>query len=118
MDMSCAAVREVLPAYVRDGDGSLSVRRHLSRCTACRADLTHYEHLLASLTAMESAVAGAPAGLRASLLEIPARSGRIETVRAHVAENRKAYVSGAAVLLAGAAGAALWKSRGRRFATA
>lgn len=111
MEMTCASVKEVLPAYVRDGDGSLSVRRHLSRCTDCRTDLTHYEDLLGRLSSMEAATAEVPFALKASLLDIPSRMGRIETVRSHVTENRKAYLSGAAVLVAGAVGAAILKSR-------
>ena len=111
MEMTCAAVKEVLPAYVRDGDGSLSVRRHLSRCTDCRTDLTHYEDLLGRLSSMEAATAEVPFALRALLLDIPSRMGRIETVRSHVNDNRKAYLSGAAVLVAGAVGAAILKSR-------
>ena len=111
MDMSCAAVKEILPAYVREGDGSLSVRRHLSRCTDCRTDLSHYEELLGALSAMEAATARVPRGLTASLVSIPSRSGRLETMRSHVNDNRRAYLSGAAVLVAGALGAAVWKSR-------
>ena len=111
MDMSCAAVKEILPAYVREGDGSLSVRRHLSRCTDCRSDLSHYEELLGALSAMEAATARVPRGLTASLISIPSRAGRLETMRSHVNDNRKAYLSGAAVLVAGALGAAVWKSR-------
>lgn len=111
MEMTCASVKEVLPAYVRDGDGSLSVRRHLSRCTDCRTDLTHYEDLLGRLSSMEAATVEVPFALRTSLLDIPSRLGRIETVRSHVTQNRKAYLSGAAVLVAGAVGAAVLKSR-------
>src|SRR5688572_8939547 len=110
MELNCASVREILPAYVRDGDGSLSVRRHLSRCTDCRTDLSHYEELIARLSTMEAATAEVPFALEASLFDIPSRLGRIETVRSHVTDNRKAYLSGAAVLVAGALGAAVWKS--------
>ena len=111
MEMTCATVREVLPAYVRDGEGTLDVRRHLSRCTDCRTDLSHYEDLLGRLATMESATVEMPYALKASILDIPSRMGRLETVRSHVNENRKAYLSGAAVLVAGAVGAAILKSR-------
>lgn len=111
MEMTCASVKEILPAYVRDGDGSLSVRRHLSRCTDCRTDLSHYEDLMARLSSMEAATAEVPFALKSSLFDIPSRMGRIESVRTHVNENRKAYLSGAAVLVAGAVGAAILKSR-------
>ena len=111
MEMTCTTVKEVLPAYVRDGDGSLSVRRHLSRCADCRTDLSQYEHLIDSLSAMEAATAEVPFALKASLLDIPSPSSRLETVRSHVAENRRTYLSGAAVVVAGVVGAAVWKSR-------
>ena len=111
MEMSCAAVREILPAYVREGDGALSVRRHLSRCTECRTDLSHYEDLLGALSSMEAATVTPPLALKASLLDIPSRSSRLETVRSHVTDNRRAYLSGAAVLVASVAGAAVWRSR-------
>ena len=111
MDMSCAAVKEILPAYVREGDGSLSVRRHLSRCIDCRTDLSHYEDLLGALSAMEAATARVPRALTTSLISIPSRAGRLETLRSHVNENRKAYLSGAAVVVAGAVGTVVWKAR-------
>lgn len=118
MEMSCAAVKEILPAYSREGEGSLSVRRHLSRCPECHAELTRYEHLLSSLSAMKSAAFEPPAALKTSLVSIPARAGRLETVRSHVAVNRKAYLSGAAVLTAGTVAAAIWRARARGPATA
>ena len=118
MDMSCAAVREVLPAYVREGDGGLSIRRHLSRCTDCRTDLTRYEGLLGSLSSLEASIVQPPLALKAALVDIPRHSSRLENVRSHVTANRKAYLSGAAVLVAGVAGAAVLKTRARRPATA
>ena len=118
MEMSCAAVKEILPAYSREGESSLSVRRHLSRCADCHGELARYEHLLGSLSAMESAVVDVPARLKTSLLSIPERAGRLESVRSHVTVNRKAYLSGAAVLTAGTVAAALWRSRSRGPATA
>ena len=111
MEMNCASIREVLPAYVRDGDGSLAVRRHLSRCAECRTDLSHYEDLLGRLSSMEAATATVPYALKASLLDIPSRTSRLESVRSHVTDNRRAYLSGAAVLVAGAVGAVIVKSR-------
>ena len=118
MDMSCAAVKEVLPAYVHDGDGGLSVRRHLSRCTDCRADLTRYEGLVGALSSLEASVVEPPWGLKASLVDIPSHSSRLEHVRSHITANHKAYLSGAAVLVAGVAGAAVMKTRSRGPATA
>ena len=111
MEMSCSAVREVLPAYVREDDGSLSVRRHLSRCPDCRTDLSRYEELMGRLSSLEAATAPVPYSLKASLLNIPSRTTRLQNVKGHVAQNRRAYLSGAAVVVAGAVGTAVWKSR-------
>ncbi|MCA1729198.1 MAG: hypothetical protein LC751_07250 [Actinobacteria bacterium] len=111
MEMNCASIREILPAYVRDGDESLSVRRHLSRCTDCRAELSSYEELVSRLSSMEASTVTVPYALKASLVEIPSKTGRLESVRSHVTDNRRAYLSGAAVLVAGALGAAALKSR-------
>jgi hypothetical protein len=112
--MNCAEVREALPAHVRDRGSSLSLRRHISSCSRCRAELARYESLLETLAAMPSATVEPPPGLYRSLAAIPAQPGRVQSAAGHVARNRKVYVGGLAVALAGAAGAAMWRSRGRR----
>ena len=114
---TCEEVREELPAYVKDRSGSLSVRRHLSRCTDCRKELVRYESLVETLGGLEMSTAEPPPGLAAALTAIPSRSNRLSEVRTHVARNRARYLSGAAVLLAGAAGAAVLQHR-RRIAPA
>jgi predicted anti-sigma-YlaC factor YlaD len=115
--MKCAEMREALPAYVRDGEQSLSARRHLARCSECRAELASYENLLGALGDLQVSTLEPPPGLVHALAAIPSHPGRLETVRGHVTRNRTVYVGGAAVALAGAAGAALWRSRKQRFAT-
>jgi hypothetical protein len=117
MDMTCAEVRELLPAHVRRGDSSLAARRHLARCEGCRAELARYERLLAGLAALQDVAAEPPPGLLTSLIEIPAGAARLDTVRGHVTEHRNAYVGGAAAAIV-AAGALLWRQRARRLATA
>lgn len=119
--MRCEEVQEVLPAYVRDGETSLAVRRHVSRCSDCKNELARYEALLGAMSSLQSNAADAPPSLKAALLAIPERTGSLDTVRAHVTRNRNAYLGGAAaaVAVAGAAGALLWRSRRRGgFATA
>ena len=60
-----------------------------------------------------------PHGLKASLVSIPtANVDRVTAVKTHVARNKSKYASGVAVALVGAAGAAVWASRGRRTAAA
>jgi hypothetical protein len=103
--MRCAEVREELPAFVRDRSGSLNVRRHLARCDECRSELARYESVLDSLTMLRSATVDAPQSLVRALTEIPSIEGRIDHLRTHLARNRRAYLSGVAVVAAGAAGA-------------
>ncbi|MQA99395.1 MAG: hypothetical protein GEU78_03740 [Actinobacteria bacterium] len=115
--MNCAEMREILPAYARDAERSLEARRHLSRCEDCRAELRRYETMLGGLSEMRAQTAGeVPAGLLASLVEIPNRETTIDVMKAHLARNRKVY-AGAAAALVGVAGAAVGavalRSRGR-----
>ena len=115
--MRCSEVREVLPAYLKDGDVSLAVRRHLSRCDECTTELARYEALMNGLGSLEIVASEPPAQLRAALIAIPERD-RVTAVRHHVVRNRNAYVGGAAVAVAGAVGAVVWAGRRRRLATA
>jgi anti-sigma factor RsiW len=108
--MRCEEAREMLPAHVGDPQDSLAVRRHLAGCDACRAEAERYLTLRRAMTGLGTQVIEPPVGLLASLQEIPTRGGRVQSARTHVARNKKAYVGGA-VLVAGAAGAALWRSR-------
>src|SRR5918992_302440 len=117
--MNCSEVREALPAYVADGLRILPVRRHLAECEACSAELARYERLLESLGDLQAVTFEPPPELVPALAAIPAQyagfagglRGRVEVVRGHVARNKRAYVRGAGIALAGAAGAALWRSR-------
>lgn len=110
---TCEEIREELPAYVKDRSGSLAVRRHLSRCAGCRNELARYDSIVELLGGLEAHVSEPPPGLAAALTAIPNRAGRVETLRTHVTRNRRAYLGGAAVVLAGAAGAALLQHRRR-----
>lgn len=112
--MRCAEMREVLPAYARDGDPALAARRHLSHCPECSAELERYRTLMASLATLESAPAEPPVGLKASLVAIPSQARRLEGVRTHVNRNRRKYAGGLAVAVAGATATALWAARRQR----
>ena len=118
VQISCAEVREMLPAFARESEPSLALRRHLSRCPECTAELGRYRRLTSALQALESHTVEPPAGLRSALVGIPSEAGRIDAIRGHVARNRRVYAGGAAVALAGAAGAALWQVRRHRVAAA
>lgn len=118
--MRCADVREMLPAYAGGDDVSLVVKRHLTDCRDCRAELARYEALVSDLRHLQAVTADPPAGLKTSLLAIPSSSTRldaarvgVESARAHLARHRRAYIGGVAVALAGAAGAAVWRTRVR-----
>jgi hypothetical protein len=115
--MKCAEAREMLPAYVDEPHVSLPLRRHLVSCTTCKSELRRYESLSAGLHDLTAVTAEPPASLRHQLVAIPSDSLRVDAIRTHVLRNRRAYTSGAAVVLAGAVGAAAWRLR-RRVATA
>ncbi len=117
-EMTCAEVREMLPAYANGDQPSLAVRRHLSRCPGCPEEMARYRALVTTIRTLESRTMDPPAELLVSLSRIPSEAGRIDVIRVHVARNRRAYAGGAAVALAGAAGAALWQVRRQRLAAA
>lgn len=116
--MRCAEVREGLPAYVRNGDMPLAVRHHVSGCTECRAELARYEVLLDGLGALRHEVIEPPPSLVRSLVAIPSSQRRLRGAQRHVVRHRRAYLGGLALAAAGAAGAAVWRSRIRRLAAA
>jgi predicted anti-sigma-YlaC factor YlaD len=116
--VNCAEVREALPAYVRNGEMPLAVRHHLSGCPECRAELARYEVLLDGLDALRTQMVDVPPTLIRSLWAIPSRRRHLRGVERHVARHRHAYLGGLAVAAAGAAGAAVWRSRARRPAAA
>ena len=117
MTMECAEVREALPAYVRDGEVGLAVRRHVGHCRDCKAELADYVALLAGLDELKTATVEPPPDLVASLVSIPASDNRVEVLRSHVVRNRKAYAGGLAVAAVGLAGAALLRSKRTRLLT-
>ena len=116
--MKCAEINELLPAYVEDRYANLTVRRHLSRCPECRAELERYESLRTNLVTMRDVHAEPPPELLSALNAIPREGPAATRVRTHIARNRRAYAGGLAVAVVGATGAALWRSRRSRLATA
>ena len=116
--MRCDEVREIMPAYGRDGDVGLPVRRHLSRCEDCTAELTRYQALFRGLEDLRNVTLDPPPELFHQLASIPYRRSPAQEVRGHVTRHRNRYAAGIAVAAVGAAGAALWRSRRGRVATA
>ncbi len=115
--MNCDEVRELLPAYGREQQPNLVVRRHLASCRACRDELAAYKDLAAGLHELRHADVQVPPDLTRALVSIPSSAGVLDNVRTHVARNRVAYLGGA-VAVAGALGATLWRVRARRLAAA
>jgi anti-sigma factor RsiW len=116
-DAHCEDVRAVLPELVEEPDMSLSVRRHLSRCSECAGELEAYRSLRTATARLALATAAPPAGLKDALVAIPSQHSRLDEVRSHVARHRREYAAGVAIAL-GATGAALWRSRRRGLVTA
>lgn len=110
--MRCEEIQEMLPSFVTSDD-SLAVRRHLARCAKCKEELARYQELDRSLSSLRK-VHSEPAGdLLPALYAIADPETRVAAVRTHLARNKKTY-AGVAVAIAGAAGAALWRSRSGR----
>lgn len=116
-ELACPEVQEMLPAYVDEPRPDLSLRRHLASCENCKHEIARYEEMGLGLQALALQSADPPSDLLPALMAIPDADTAVAVVKIHVARNRKAYLSGAAVLVAGVAGAALWRSR-RRLAPA
>ena len=116
-ELSCAEVQEMLPAYVDEPHADLSLQRHVAGCEDCKGEAARYQEMSRSLHALVDHVAEPPIDLLPALLSIPDADNAVVAVKTHVARNRRAYLGGAAVVVAGAAGAALWRSR-RKLATA
>lgn len=119
LDLSCAEIEEMLPAFVGNEEETLALRRHMARCEDCRTELSRYEEIERMLGSLAAATAEPPADLLPALVAVPQRAvGPTTALRDHVLRNRKAYAGGLAMAVAGAAGAALWHSRSRRVVTA
>ena len=118
--MRCEEMAELLPAYAVEPSGSLAVRRHLSRCPGCRAELARYRALERGLTALGGRTVPPPPGLLAAREDIPrAQSGALRQVALHLIRKRSAYAGGLALAgLAAVTGALVWRSRLRRPAVA
>jgi anti-sigma factor RsiW len=115
--MRCEELAEVVAASV-DGDDSddWRVRRHLSTCLRCQAELARYRKLVRALRGLRSEVFDPGPGLVADVLASLEEAGERHLLRSLLSGHKVAYVGGLAVATAGAAGALViaTRSRGRR----
>jgi hypothetical protein len=123
--VKCAEARESLAAYVGAPEANLALHRHLAECAQCSAEHVRYRRLLDSLAELGSRPLAPPADLFDALLAVPGEAAlgrilrrRVDVMTGHVVRYRGAYLGGAGVALAGAAGATMWRLRSRRVATA
>ena len=123
--MNCAEMRELIPILVSEDRSSLVARGHLAECPGCSEELLRYETLLSALASLEDQTFTAPDRLLSLLRAVASRRRAVRRARGkalaagtYVGRNKPVYVGGAAVALAGAAAAAAWRIRTRRFAAA
>jgi hypothetical protein len=115
-NVQCEEVSDLLSDVA---DGSLvlerSTRRHVDRCLRCQAELVQYRKLLRALHALRTEVLEPTPGLLADILATLEEAGERRAVRSMLTGRRMAYVGGiAAAATAGAAGAILIATRGRK----
>ncbi len=109
--MNCELVQEQLPAYLDLTEPDLSIRRHLSRCEDCRDELAMLDSLKREMAKMAESVVEPPVALLASLEQIASSQNVVKVVRGHMSRNRKAYLSGVAVLAGTAVASVLLRRR-------
>jgi hypothetical protein len=116
MRVRCDEVTDLL-SDVADGTTVLerSARRHVDRCLRCQAELVQYRKLLRALHSLRTEVLEPAPGLLADILATLEEAGERNAVRSMLRGRRIAYAGGiAAAATAGAAGAILIATRGRR----
>ena len=114
--MRCDEVAELLPA-VADGTAMAdrTARRHVERCLRCQAELVQYRKLLRALHNLRTEVLEPAPGVLPGILATLEAAGERRALRSMMTGRRLAYAGGiAAATEAGAAGALLYASRGRK----
>ena len=114
--MRCEDVAELLPQVVDGGRADPSVRAHVEACLRCQAEMVQYRKLLKALHNLRTEVLEPAPGMLPGILASLEAVGERGAVRSLLSGRRAAYVGGVAVATAaaGAAGAFLVVSRGRR----
>jgi hypothetical protein len=114
--MRCEDIAELL-AEVADGSAiaDRDARRHVESCLRCQADLVQYRKLLRALHNLRTEVLEPAPGLLPGILANLEAAGERHAVRSMLTGRRLAYAGGiAAATAAGAAGALIYATRGRR----
>lgn len=120
--MECSEVREHLSAFDEKTPPMSQISVHLESCEGCREEQRRFQELGAAMRALEATPTEPPAWLLASLtettLERMRRMAAIKATGKQIGEHRLA-AGGAAILLAGVAGAVLvGRRRSRRLRVA
>jgi hypothetical protein len=116
----CERVADDLAAAA-GGTGVLgpSVRLHVESCLRCQADLVQYRKLLRALHNLRTEVLEPAPGLLPEILAHLEAAGERHALRSMLTGRRLAYAGGiAAAATAGAAGAILLASRGKKLRAA
>lgn len=114
--MQCDDLTDLL-ADVADGSAIAEdgARRHVEGCLRCQADLVQYRRLLRALRNLRTEVLEPAPGLLPEILANLQAAGERHAVRSMLTGRRLAYAGGiAAATAAGAAGALLYATRGKR----
>lgn len=115
--MRCEEIAELLPQIV-DGHEKpdAGVRHHVDSCLRCQAELVQYRRLLKSLHHLRTEVLEPAPGLLTGIFAHLEAAGERGAIRSLLTGRRAAYAGGIAVatLAAGAAGAIVLTSRGRK----
>lgn len=115
--MECDEVREHLSAFEESIPPMKEVAAHLAGCSACQEERERYRELRAAMAALEAMPVEPPAWLLGSLTErTMERMRRVAAIKAtgrQIGEHRVA-AGGAAILLAGLAGAVVFGRSRRR----
>ena len=115
--MRCEQVTEILPGVVEGtGGASAHVLAHVESCLRCQAELAQYRKLLKALRHLRTEVLEPAPGTVTGILAYLEAAGERGAMRSLLAGHRAAYLGGIAVATAaaGAAGAIVVASRGRR----
>ena len=119
-EVQCEDLAELL-AEVGDGSAiaDAGARRHVETCLRCQADLVQYRKLLRALHNLRTEVLEPAPGLLPEILAHLEAAGERHALRSMLTGRRLAYAGGiAAAATAGAAGAILLASRGKKLRTA
>jgi hypothetical protein len=118
--VQCDDVADLLAGFA-DGSPLLErgARRHVEACLRCQADLVQYRKLLRALHHLRTEVLEPAPGLLPEILATLEAAGERHALRSMLTGRRLAYAGGiAAATAAGAAGALLLATRGKRLRTA